>query len=826
MAPEILAPAGDEEALRAAIAAGADAVYLGLSSFSARARATNFGEDALVRAMELLHRHGRRGYVALNTLVFDAELPKVAEAIRRAAEVGVDALIVQDLGVARLARAIAPALPLHASTQMTCTDAESVELARELGASRVILARELSIEEVRAIRARTDVELEVFVHGALCVAYSGQCLTSEAIGGRSANRGACAQACRLPYELVVDGAVRDTADRAFLLSPEDLEASALVPALAEAGVVSLKIEGRLKGPAYVAATTTLYREAVDALELAPSTQTSLDLEPARRRALATFSRGSGPGFLAGVDHQRLVGGTTCDHRGRKLGEVHGVVREEGKVWLAIAASEPIEPGYGLLVRGGRAGEGELGGRVWLSRRRGETWLVWLGPERRVDPNDALAGREVFLSDDPVHEREALAIAARQPTGVRVDFVVTARVGEPLVVSARCGERVAQATSETALEAARKPTTAAAIEQVVREKLGRLGDTPFALGALTVELSEVLPMVAPSSLNQLRRAVAEQLATTAPRSFEVTDVTPEALLADADARLARRSPPPAGLFVLCRNLEQARAAREAGADGVWLDILELQGTGAAVRALRADGPGFVGVAPPRIRKPGEEKIDRYLASLEPDGILVRGLGALREASVASDGVLRVGDFSLNATNRLTVDELLGRGLAAFTPSFDLDAAQLLALLRAGVGPFAEVVVHHPMPLFHMEHCVFARELSTGRDHRDCGRPCERHELSLRDRAGVLHPVLADVGCRNTVFHAAAQSAATLVGAFVAAGVCRTRVELVREDAAQVRTIVRAYRELLAGARVASDVVASLRAESTFGVVRGSLRVLSS
>jgi putative protease len=733
--------------------------------------------------------------------------------------------------VARLARAIAPALPLHASTQMTCTDAESVELARELGASRVILARELSIEEIRAIRARTDVELEVFVHGALCVAYSGQCLTSEAIGGRSANRGACAQACRLPYELVVDGEARDTGDRAFLLSPEDLEASALVPALAEAGVVSLKIEGRLKGPAYVASTTTLYREAVDALERSPEGRRAVDLEPARRRALATFSRGSGPGFLAGVDHQRLVGGTTCDHRGRKLGEVRSVTREEGKVWLAIAATEPLEPGYGLLVRGGRGGEGEIGGRVWLARRRGDLWLVWLGPERPVDPKAALLGREVFLSDDPVSDREALAVASRQPQGVRVDFVVTARVGAPLVVRASRvdggGERVATAATEIALEAARKPTTPAAIEAVIREKLGRLGDTPFALGEVTVELSGELPMVAPSALNQLRRVVAEELALGAsPRSVAVTDVTAETLLAAADARIARRTPPPPGLFVLCRNLEQARAAREAGADGVWLDILELQGTGTALRALRAEGPGFVGVAPPRIRKPGEEKIDRYLASLEPDGVLVRGLGALREAGLASDRVLRVGDFSLNATNRLTVDELLARGLAAFTPSFDLDAAQLLAMLRAGVGPFAEVVVHHPMPLFHMEHCVFARELSTGKDHRDCGRPCERHELSLRDRAGVEHPVLADVGCRNTVFHAAAQSAAALVGAFVAAGVRRTRVELVREDAAQVKSVVRAYRELLSGARSASDVVASLRAESTFGVVRGSLRVLAS
>ncbi|NUQ74009.1 MAG: U32 family peptidase, partial [Polyangiaceae bacterium] len=262
--PEVLAPAGDEGSLRAAVLAGADAVYFGLKGFNARARAQNFDVEGLEKTLAYLHEHGVKGYVTLNTLVFDDELPSVEAAARACAKVGADAVIVQDLGVARLVRAVAPGLPIHASTQMTCTDAGAVEFAREMGASRVILARELSLEDIAAIRRETDLELEVFVHGALCVAYSGQCLTSEAIGGRSANRGACAQACRLPYEFVVDGELRDQGDRAYLLSPEDLEASELVPRLMELGVSAIKIEGRLKGPAYVAATTRLYRAAIEA----------------------------------------------------------------------------------------------------------------------------------------------------------------------------------------------------------------------------------------------------------------------------------------------------------------------------------------------------------------------------------------------------------------------------------------------------------------------------------------------------------------------------------------------------------------------------------
>src|SRR5687767_9543966 len=301
--PEILAPAGDRAGLEAAVRAGADAVYFGLPSFSARARATNFREEELAETVEHLHRHGVRGYVALNTLLFDDELEHAARAVAACARAGVDAVIVQDLGVAALVRALAPELPVHASTQMTCTDAAAVELARSAGASRVILARELSLAEIAQIRAATDVELEVFVHGALCIAYSGQCLTSEAIGGRSANRGACAQACRLPYELVVDGELRDLSERAYLLSPEDLEASALVPDLVALGVSSLKIEGRLKGPDYVAAATQLYRAAVDAAcgGGPRSGEGPPPLGKLRQRALQMYSRGSGPGFLRGVD---------------------------------------------------------------------------------------------------------------------------------------------------------------------------------------------------------------------------------------------------------------------------------------------------------------------------------------------------------------------------------------------------------------------------------------------------------------------------------------------------------------------------------------------
>ena len=248
-AVEILAPAGDEACLDAALAAGADAVYFGLNAgFNARARATNFDVGTLNAVMNKIHDQGRRGYITINTLVFDHELPQLQELVIATAEAGVDAAIIQDLGVARLIQRIVTTLRLHASTQMTCTDRAGIELATELGVDRVTLARELSIDEIRGLAQQTSVELEIFAHGAQCISYSGQCLTSEAIVGRSANRGACAQACRLPFDLIVNGELRDLGNITYLLSPKDLDASKIIPDLLTTGIAAIKIEGRLKSP--------------------------------------------------------------------------------------------------------------------------------------------------------------------------------------------------------------------------------------------------------------------------------------------------------------------------------------------------------------------------------------------------------------------------------------------------------------------------------------------------------------------------------------------------------------------------------------------------
>src|SRR3984885_4792986 len=316
-----MSPAGYWPQLRAAIEAGADAVYFGLKHFTARAK-VGFELEELPEVMRTLHRRGVRGYVTFNTLIFEHELDEAARTAAAIVEAGADALIVQDLGILRLLREIAPDVELHASTQMSITDAEGVRFAQSFGADRVTLARELSLGEVRTIREQTGCPVEMFVHGALCVAYSGQCFSSEAWGGRSANRGQCAQACRLPYELIVDDVPKPLADARYLLSPGDLCTIDHIPQIVELGITALKIEGRYKDAEYVALTTQAYRKAVDAAyEQKASPITPLD----KLQLEQVYSRGLGAHFLSGTNHQSVVQGRAPRHRGVRAGRVTRVL---------------------------------------------------------------------------------------------------------------------------------------------------------------------------------------------------------------------------------------------------------------------------------------------------------------------------------------------------------------------------------------------------------------------------------------------------------------------------------------------------------------------
>ncbi|HSV14584.1 MAG TPA: U32 family peptidase, partial [Tepidisphaeraceae bacterium] len=503
--PELLAPAGDWDAMRAAVANGANAVYFGLENFNARHRATNFTLEELLRIMSFLHDHNVKGLLTFNTLIFSDEMPAAVEYIRAIAAAGVDAVIVQDLGLARLIHAMAPTLHVHGSTQMTLTEPRGIEFVRRLGVQRVVLARELSVADIRKIRGGTTMPLEVFVHGALCVAYSGQCLTSEALGGRSANRGQCAQACRLPYDLLVDGEVKDLGEKAYLLSPQDLAAYDLIDELADVGVASFKIEGRLKSAHYVAATTQTYREAVDAAagggQFRIGPQQRADLEQ-------TFSRGFSHGFLSGVDHQALVVGRFPKSRGRRIGTVERASAKGISIKVEINEPSPLKLGDGVVFDEGHPEQDEQGGRVFAVRPAGRGRIeIELG---RGDVNAAAIanGSIVWKTDDPALRRRLEHSFSRDEVVHRAPLTAElhAHVGERLRLRLSDGQAEASVEWDKPLERAMKiPLT----EAVAREQLARLGYTPYQLAELRLDAAGE-PMVPKSVLNDLRRRGVEQL----------------------------------------------------------------------------------------------------------------------------------------------------------------------------------------------------------------------------------------------------------------------------------------------------------------------------
>ena len=829
--PEVMAPAGHWPQLHAAIEAGADAVYFGLKHFTARAKA-GFDLSELPEALRTLHRRGVRGFVTFNTLVFDHEWREAARTIAAIAEAGTDALIVQDAGVLNLAHAIAPDLELHASTQMSITDARGAAWAQAMGASRVTLARELSLAEIRAIAEAVSVELEVFVHGALCVAYSGQCFSSEAWGGRSANRGQCAQACRLPYEMLVDGILKPLGDARYLLSPGDLYALHQVPELINIGISTLKIEGRYKDADYVAAATRAYRRAVDDAWAARP----LSITPAEELQLEqVYSRGLGPFFMTGTDHQAVVRGRAPRHRGVLMGHVTAVqppvivIEPAAPHSLAPLQSHsiaPLKPGDGVVFDAADwrdPAEAEEGGRIYQTApaARGQMTLHFGQNDlnfARIRPGDLL-----WRTHDPALDKalrpylEPPPPLPRQPLNVQV----TARAGQPLhttwTLNARPGISVAIASPEP-LPAAQNR---ALDETQLRAQFERLGNSAYALAALT--FTGDAPVFAPASLlNTMRRQAVEALEAlqSQPLAHTVHDPLQAAGELLQRATAAPHAPAAApSLHLLVRTPEQLDAALTLAPASLTLDYLDLYGLKPSVdRVLQAGIP--VRVATPRILKPGEERIVEFLLRLNCP-LLVRPIGLLHHLQTLDTAPPLTGDFSLNAANAVTAHLLLSLNLQRITPTHDLNAAQVATLAREAGPHRIEAIAYQHLPVFHTEHCVFARFLSTGSSYKDCGRPCEHHRVELRDVSRRAHPVLADVGCRNTVFGAEAQECSAHLDTWLAAGITHYRLEFAHESAAQLRAVTSAFAQALTGQITMRQLSDRLRRAAPQGTTEGSL-----
>jgi len=805
--PELLAPAGNWESLVAAVENGADAVYLGGKMFNARQSAGNFDNDELARAVDFAHVRGVKVYVTVNILLDERELPEAAEFLHFLQRCGTDAAIVQDLGLARLARRVIPELPLHASTQMTVHNLPAALLLKEAGVSRVVPARELSLAALKEIAQRGGVEVEVFIHGALCVCYSGQCLMSSLIGGRSGNRGRCAQPCRLRYVLV-DRRGHPLADPGevgdYLLSPRDLNMSGRLPDLISAGIASFKIEGRMKRPEYVATVVRIYRALLD--RAAAGGEFAVRPEEAGELA-KIFNRDFTAGYFYGRPGRELMSYKRPNNRGVRLGRVKGF--DPARRLAEILLEEPLRVGDGIEVwvtRGGRAA-GEAG-RILLEGRPVDRAPV--GALVRLDvPARVFPGDRVFKTHDAdlVERARASFTSPREQKKIPILFTVSARPGEPLRIG------VADPDGFTGEAETVSPVRAALKRPLTREylekQLDRLGNTPFTMAGLRCELAgEVMAPV--SEINEARRAALDRLAERRAAAFRRAPAPEdvfsrrleEALRPLPGATRALGSARPV-LSVAVTDPASLRAAVRAGAGEVYFGGEYYRSRGpvalddiyAAGEICGESGARFI-LSAPRIQQDGE--LEGYCRLLEKaaarrlDGVQAGNLGLIKKAREIT-GKPVYADFSLNVFNHQTALFLQEAEVSRVTLSQELTLEQIKGLAPRLPVP-AEVVVHGALPLMVSEYCAVGSLLGGG-GARGCTGPCKDRACGLGDRTGAVFPLELDQNCRMHIFNSRDLCVIEDIAELAAAGVAALRIEARREGPGYVRDVARAYRSVL-------------------------------
>ena len=789
---ELLAPAGNWQALVAAIENGANAVYLGGPVFNARHSAENFTIEMIKQAVEYAHLRNVKVYITVNTLLHTHELDGVLDYVFELYNLDIDAVIVQDLGLLSLLRDLLPDLPLHASTQMTVHNHEGVNLLGQQGIKRVVLARELSLPEIKHISNNSTAELELFVHGALCYSYSGQCLFSSMVGGRSGNRGRCAQPCRLPYTLYSERSGKQSLEGKYLLSPSDLNLIDYLSAIQESSVHSLKIEGRLKRPEYVAIVTRSYRQMLDHLLDGDG---KLDTEVLKQEMAGIFNRDFSPGYLDSQVLKRLSR-QRPNNRGVNIGQV---ISQNPEGRTAIHLQEPLSQGDGveIWVSHGRSPaflveRMEVNGRQVNSAAAGETVILWVDQE--VAPHDL-----VFKTHDKslIDSARASFENATCPV-VPVDVEVYLNQGEPLQAVYRTADGYeATATTVSLAEPARqKPLD----EKSLAEKLGRLGNTPYELRHLTLRAEDSL-IVPFSELNQVRRDAVSQLnellVMKNKRQIKATDfyTRKKEYLAAALPQKRKGEYDSPQLTVMVSSIQAAEQALLAGADRIYLALEGLgnhkRPSADEIKLLRQQamqqGCELV-PALPRIHKSGDGfDYTQLVQESASSTVLVGDLGAIHWCH--SNGVAIWADYSLNILNPVSLEQLKKWGAQGACASPELNLKQLREFPDLSA---VELLVYGEVVLMVSQTCALYETLE---DNPKCSHWCRRDQYYIQDDKGYRFPVQGDADCRFYVFNSRTLSMLDDLPKLTALGPQALRLEMRRSSPQQVGQVVTIFREAL-------------------------------
>lgn len=810
--PELLAPAGSFDAVRAAVANGANAVYLGAERFNARDEGAQLTLEELEAACRLAHQHQVRVYLTFNVLVKPAELSDALTYLGECIDRGIDAAIVQDIGVVRLIQAIYPELEIHGSTQMTVHDESGALVMQKLGVQRVVLARENTLEDIRAIHAAVpDLGLETFVHGALCISYSGQCYMSGMISERSANRGSCAQSCRKDYVLN-DDLTGAELDRGYLISAKDLAAHDHLAEIADAGVGCLKIEGRKKKPEYVATVTQGYRSFLSRLAAGDRSAPSIiETEP----LVQIYSRGNTGGMYGGRAGRDYITRDQPDNHGMTLGHV----RESSATEVTIEVTHAIEAGDGVGFEPPDAGGTKaIGFTVSAARtvsEHGGRVRQVLATRQRIP-----VGWTVMRSSHAAlltRARESFAAlpAVIQKRRHRLDLRLFGSAGGPMKLVARCDETEASARSEAVLAPASKR---ALDDTMLREQLGRLGETPFVLGALDrsgLGADLFLPV---SALNRLRQDVVDQLLVQRDWSEKSRLVAREAVI--AQAIVVPTQPDVAVTSALTAevySLADAITAARAGASEIVLDpfLRHPAPSLSKVRALEeelAQAGVTLRLRTPTIVRPEDRRAaSKWLGLMLP--IQTGHLGLLAE--LGAEGRDVIGDYALNVFNQHAAAEYFALGASRLTLSVEHTVEEMLSVSAPWNGARFDAVVFGRPEGMTIEHCVlsaaFDRVVTTCRDLCVQKHP----NVSITDPAGYTFPVATDSACRNRLLHSRPIEAGEYLPRLWRGGIRHFRL-LFNVPGDPIAEVVAGYRamidELEAGDRVSTDRVRGLLGQS--------------
>ena len=799
---ELLAPAGSWEALEAAVNAGADAVYMGGKSFGARAYASNFDKEEMAKAVYFAHMHHVRIYITVNTLVDDSELEELADYLMFLNNVGVDGIIVQDLGVIRLARKIVPELPLHASTQMTITNSSGVDFAVAAGMERSVLARELSLKEIEAACSR-GTEIETFIHGALCVCYSGQCLMSSLIGGRSGNRGRCAQPCRLPYRLLNskgDDMLEGKDAGQYLLSPKDMNTLEILPQLIESGVVSYKIEGRMKRPEYVAIVVDAYRRAMDSYIAGDYSVPAEDFANIEQ----IFNRDFTTAYMVNRPGKEMMSDRRPNNRGVLVGRVLKLDKQRNKAVIKLDKELHLGDGLEFWVTVG----GRVGTTVTEMLSKGESVSsAAYGEQVTIDvPKGVRLNDRVFRTLD-----SKLMSYAQQFFGpdakkrIAVDAVVTAHVGQPMTVTLTDEDgNVGYGETDFIVEEARKRALDYA---VVHKQLDRMGTTEYFLNSLNVELDDNV-MVPMSEMNEARRMACEALDAARLEAFAPARKPVHKHNESFVPNAKKRTHDGAVLTVHCDSFGKVNAALQAGAERILFGgdcfthiPLSDDDYRKATNMVRKAGRQLA-FATPRIVKEAQLKyFDRLFAlwsELEPDFVYISNNGLWSIA--VKHGLKPVADMSLNIFNYQSLEFWKEQGAVGAVISSEMTMGQVEHLASVSPVPI-ECMIQGRLEMMVSEYCVggsFLGDLHKGACKFNCSE-----SLFLEDRKDAKFPIATDQFCRMHVLNAHELSMTANVQLMAEIGVSSLRIDGRNYDEQRLGELITMYKKILGGAVEAPD-----------------------